>query len=319
MIEISHLVKRYGTKFAVDDISFSVGKGEIVGFLGPNGAGKSTTLNILTGYLSATSGTARVGGIDVLENPYEAKKPIGFLPEQPPLYVDMTVDEYLAFIYDLKKCKLHKKKHLDEVCAVTKIGDVRHRLIKNLSKGYRQRVGIAQALVGNPKVLIFDEPSVGLDPKQIIEIRNLIRRLGEDHTVILSSHILSEVQAVADRLVVINQGKIVADEKTEEISRAVEDGRRYSVKIAGPQREVLTTLRAIPGVVYADSVGERELDSFTYQVESEPGIDIRKPLFYALAQKGWPILGLEAVGMSLEDVFLKLMDGDAKKKSLRRR
>lgn len=314
MIEISHLVKRYGAKFAVDDISFSVGKGEIVGFLGPNGAGKSTTMNILTGYLSSTSGTVKVGGIDVLESPYEAKKLIGFLPEQPPLYVDMKVDEYLNFVYDLKKCTLNREKHLKEVCEVTKISDVRGRLIKNLSKGYRQRVGIAQALVGNPKVLIFDEPTVGLDPKQIIEIRNLIRNLGSDHTVILSTHILPEVQAVADRIVIINQGKIVADEKTENITRVVEDGRLYSVKVCGPQREVLATLKNIPGVLRADAVGERELDSFTYHIESEPGVDVRKSLFFALAAKNWPILGLEAVGMSLEDVFVKLMEADTKKK-----
>ncbi len=319
MIEISHLVKRYGTKFAVDDISFSVGRGEIVGFLGPNGAGKSTTMNILTGYLSSTSGTAKVGGIDILEAPYEAKKLIGFLPEQPPLYIDMTVSEYLNFIYDLKRCTLNREKHLAEVCEVTKISDVKGRLIKNLSKGYRQRVGIAQALIGNPKVLIFDEPTVGLDPKQIIEIRNLVRTLGQDHTIILSSHILSEVQAVADRIVIINQGKIVADEKTEDLTRVVEDGRRYSVKICGPQREVLSVLKGLPGVVYAEAIGERELDSFTYHVESEPGVDLRKPLFYALAERGWAILGLEAVGMSLEDVFMKLMDAGTKKKNAKKR
>ena len=315
MIEISHLVKRYGSKFAVDDISFSVGKGEIVGFLGPNGAGKSTTMNILTGYLSSTSGTAKVGGIDILENPYEAKKLIGFLPEQPPLYIDMKVDEYLNFIYELKKCKLNREKHLAEVCEVTKLSDVRGRMIKNLSKGYRQRVGIAQALIGNPRVLIFDEPTVGLDPKQIIEIRNLIRSLGKDHTVILSTHILQEVQAVCDRIVIINQGRLIADEKTENITRVVEENRLYSVKICGPQREVLAALNNVPGVVRADAVGERELDSFTYHIESEPGVDVRKPLLYTLSERGWPILGLEAVGMSLEDVFMKLMDADAKKKS----
>ncbi|MBQ8747143.1 MAG: ATP-binding cassette domain-containing protein [Clostridia bacterium] len=315
MIEISHLVKRYGTKFAVDDISFSVGHGEIVGFLGPNGAGKSTTMNILTGYLSSTSGTAKVGGIDILEAPYEAKKLIGFLPEQPPLYIDMTVGEYLNFVYDLKKCTMNREKHIAEVMEVTKVADVKGRLIKNLSKGYKQRVGIAQALVGNPKVLIFDEPTVGLDPKQIIEIRNLIRTLGQDHTVILSSHILSEVQAVADRIVIINHGKIVADEKTEDITRVVEDGRLYSVKICGPQREVLAALKELPGVRRAEAVGERELDSFTYHIESEPGVDVRKPLFYALAQRGWAIIGLEAVGMSLEDVFMKLMDENVRKKN----
>ena len=314
MIEIEHLVKRYGSKFAVDDISFRVSRGEIVGFLGPNGAGKSTTLNILTGYLSSTSGSVRVSGIDVLDSPYEAKRLIGFLPEQPPLYVDMKVDEYLGFIYELKRCTLNREKHLKEVCEVTKISDVRGRMIKNLSKGYRQRVGIAQSLIGNPPVLVFDEPTVGLDPKQIIEIRNLVRNLGADHTVILSSHILPEVQAVADRIVVINQGRIIADEKTENLNRVVEEDRLYSVKICGPQREVLAALSKIPGVVRADAVGERELDSFTYHIQSEQGVDIRKPLFFALSERGWPILGLEAVGMSLEDVFIKLMDADANKK-----
>ncbi len=313
MIEISHLVKRFGTKFALDDVSFKVGDGEIVGFLGPNGAGKSTTMNILTGYLSSTAGEAKIGGIDILEAPYEAKKRIGFLPEQPPLYVDMTVSEYLNFIYDLKQCTLNREKHLAEVMEVTRVADVKGRLIKNLSKGYRQRVGIAQALIGNPKVLIFDEPTVGLDPKQIIEIRNLIRTLGETHTVILSSHILSEVQAVADRIVIINEGKIIADEKTEDITRVVEDGRKYSVKICGPQREVLSVLKGLPGIRHAEAIGDRELDSFTYHVESEPGVDLRKPMFYALAERGWAILGLEAVGLSLEEVFMKLMDTSAAK------
>ena len=238
MIKISHLVKNYGSFCAVDDISFEVERGEVVGFLGPNGAGKSTTMNILTGYLSSTSGSVTVGGADILDDPLNAKRLIGYLPEQPPLYPDMTVDEYLSFAYDLKGCTLNKEKHLEEICSVVKIGDVRRRLIKNLSKGYRQRVGIAQALVGNPPVVIFDEPTIGLDPKQIIEIRNLIRTLGKEHTVILSTHILQEVQAVCDRIIIINKGKIVADELTENISRAVENTRRFNVKIAGPQRDV---------------------------------------------------------------------------------
>ncbi|MBE6598008.1 MAG: ATP-binding cassette domain-containing protein [Ruminococcaceae bacterium] len=313
MIEINNLVKNYGAKFAVDDISFKVEKGEIVGFLGPNGAGKSTTMNILTGYLSSTSGEAKVGGIDILENPYEAKKLIGFLPEQPPLYVDMTVDEYLNFVYEVKNCKLNRRKHLEEVRQVTKIDDVKNRLIKNLSKGYRQRVGIAQALVGNPPVIIFDEPTVGLDPKQIIEIRNLIRNLGKTHTVILSTHILSEVQAICDRVVIINEGKIIADEKTENITRAVEDNRRYSVKICGPQREVLSALKSINGVLSAEVTGERELDSYTYRVEAERGVDIRKPIFFAMSEKDWPIIGMEAVNMNLEEVFIRIMDGSLSK------
>ena len=310
MIEIKNLVKNYGSKLAVDDISFRVDKGEIVGFLGPNGAGKSTTMNILTGYLSSTSGEAKVGGIDILEKPEAAKKLIGYLPEQPPLYLDMTVWEYLDFVYDLKKCTLNRKKHLAEICEVVQISDVSKRLIRNLSKGYRQRVGIAQALVGNPPVIIFDEPTVGLDPKQIIEIRNLIRNLGQNHTVILSTHILSEVQAVCDRIIIINEGKIIADEKTENITRVVEDNRRYLAKICGPQREVLSAIKEITGVVNVDATGEREGDSYTFEIESERGVDIRKPLFYTMSERGWPIVGLEAVGMNLEEVFIKIMDAD---------
>jgi len=308
MIEINHLVKNYGSKFAVDDVSFKVGEGEIVGFLGPNGAGKSTTMNILTGYLSSTSGEAKVGGIDILENPDEAKKLIGFLPEQPPLYIDMTVQEYLNFVYDIKACKLNREKHLEEIRKVTKIDDVKNRLIRNLSKGYRQRVGIAQALVGNPPVIIFDEPTVGLDPKQIIEIRNLIRSLGKNHTVVLSTHILSEVQSVCDRIIIINEGKIIADEKTENITQAVDQNRRWSVKISGPQREVQAALSAIPGVTSVELTGERELDSYVYRLETERGVDVRKPLFYAMAEKNWPILGLEAVGMNLEEVFVRITE-----------
>lgn len=308
MIEINNLVKNYGSKFALDDISFKVAKGEIVGFLGPNGAGKSTTMNILTGYLSSTSGEAKVGGIDILENPNEAKKLIGFLPEQPPLYIDMTVEEYLNFVYDIKACKLKRDAHIEEVMKVTKIDDVRHRLIKILSKGYRQRVGIAQALIGNPPVIIFDEPTVGLDPKQIIEIRNLIRNLGKTHTVILSTHILSEVQSVCDRIIIINEGKIIADEKTESITQAVEDNRRYSVKVCGPVREVQNVLSHLPGVISAEQTGERELDSYTYVIESEKGVDIRKPLFYAMSEHNWPVIGLEAIGMNLEEVFIKIME-----------
>ena len=283
MIKIEHLVKNYGNFCAVDDISFEVEEGEIVGFLGPNGAGKSTTMNMLTGYLSSSAGTISVAGIDILEKPLEAKKKIGYLPEQPPLYLDMTVDEYLNFAYELKDCKYDRKKHLDEICEVVKISDMRSRLIRNLSKGYKQRVGIAQALVGNPPVIIFDEPTIGLDPKQIIEIRNLIRNLGRNHTVILSTHILQEVQAVCDRIIIINKGKIVADEKTENISRAFEGSRRFNVKICGPQREVLAMLREKPGIVYAEVLAERDGDAYTYMIESAVGVDIRKNLFYSLA------------------------------------
>ena len=308
MIKIEHLVKNYGSNCAVDDISFEVQKGEIVGFLGPNGAGKSTTMNILTGYLSATSGSVSIAGLDVLDNPREAKRHIGYLPEQPPLYLDMTVEEYLIFNYNLKGCKLNRDKHLAEICEIVKIGDVYKRVIKHLSKGYRQRVGIAQALIGNPEIIIFDEPTVGLDPKQIIEVRNLLRNLGRDHTVILSTHILQEVQAVCDRIIIINKGRIVADEQTEDITRAVESNRRFQVKICGPQKEVLSMLRSKSGILHAESVGTRDGDAYTFTIECEKGVDIRKSLFYSLAEKNWPLIGMEALGMSLEDIFVAIVD-----------
>lgn len=311
MIKIDHLIKNYGTNCAVDDISFEVQSGETVGFLGPNGAGKSTTMNILTGYLSGTSGRVTISGVDILSDPLQAKKMIGYLPEQPPLYLDMTVDEYLNFNYDLKGCTLEREPHIAEICDVVKIGDVRRRVIKNLSKGYRQRVGIAQALVGNPSVIIFDEPTVGLDPKQIIEIRNLIRTLGKNHTVILSTHILQEVQAVCDRIIIINKGRIVADEKTENITKVVENNRRFNAKICGPQKEILATLRSIPGIVYAEALAEKDGDANTYMVESDYGTDVRKKLFFTLADRGWALIGLEALGMSLEDIFISVVDKSA--------
>ncbi len=304
MINIEHLVKNYGKIEALKDISFTIKPGEIVGFLGPNGAGKSTAMNILCGYLSSTSGSAKINDIDILENPIEAKKLIGFLPEIPPLYLDMTVMEFLNFVYELKGCTLNRKKHLEEVCSVVEIEDQKDRLIRNLSKGYRQRVGIAQALVGNPPVIIFDEPTVGLDPKQIVEIRDLIKRLGAHHTVILSTHILGEVQAVCDRIIIINKGKIVADEKTENISNILSGGREISVKICGPEKEVMDTISRTSGVSFVESLGRQDMDSITYHIKSSPGIDIRKSLFHALAQKGWPIIGMEAAGMNLEDIFI---------------
>ncbi len=307
MIEISHLVKRYGQNTAVDDISFKIQQGEIVGFLGPNGAGKSTTMNILTGYLSATSGKAKIAGIDILENPMEAKKHIGFLPEQPPLYPDMTVKEYLNFVFDLKKCTLNKKEHIREIVDVMNIAEVYRRPISNLSKGYRQRVGIAQALIGDPDVLIFDEPTVGLDPKQIIEIRNLINSLGKAHTIILSTHILSEVQAVCDRVIIINKGKLVADKKTHEL-QAVTGSRRLIAKICGPEREVLNALKSVTGIVYAEMIGTTEAGSKSYLIESEPDIDIRKPLFRVLASKDFPMIELQAPETSLEDIFISIVN-----------
>ena len=308
MIKVENLVKNYGKTLAVDDVSFEIGTGEVVGFLGENGAGKSTTMNILTGFLSLTSGSVSVGGIDVLEDPLGAKRLIGYLPEQPPIYPDMTVEEYLSFVYDLKNCKLNRVKHIEEICEIVKISDVRGRVIRNLSKGYRQRVGIAQALVGNPPIMIFDEPTVGLDPKQVIEIRNLIRTLGRDHTVILSTHILQEVQAVCNRIIIINKGKIVADEKTEDIARAVETNHRFNAKICGPQREVLAAVKALPSVVYAECLPERDGTAYTFAIESEAGTDVRKSLFFMLAEKGWALIGLESVGMNIEDVFISIVD-----------
>lgn len=310
MIKVMNLVKRFGTKYALDDVSFSVDKGEVVGFLGPNGAGKSTTMNIITGFLSSTSGTAEIAGMDILNDPVSAKRYIGYLPEHPPLYTDMTVREYLNFVYELKGCRLNRKKHLEEICRVVKISDdyKKNRLIKNLSKGYKQRVGIAQALVGNPGVIILDEPTVGLDPKEIIEIRALIRNLGENHTVILSTHILSEVQAVCDRIIIINSGKIIADEKTESIVNLIEDNRRYSVRICGQSRQVQNALESIEGVGRVTLMGEREGDSYLYSVESIAGVDIRKPIFNMCAHRDMPLIGMEPQGVSLEDIFITLVD-----------
>lgn len=308
MVKVENLVKRYGTNYALNDISFEIGEGEIVGLLGPNGAGKSTAMNILTGYLSSSSGTAYVGGINILEDPIEAKKFIGFLPEQPPIYPDMTVIEYLNFVYELKGCKLEREAHIDEILSVVRLSDVKNRLIKNLSKGYKQRVGIAQAIVGDPKVIIFDEPTVGLDPKQILEVRNLIRTLGKRHTVILSTHILAEVQAICERVIIINKGRIIADAKTDEITRTIEEGYRYEAKICGPQKDVLGAITKISGVKNATVTGGRDLDSYTYILESALGIDIRKSLFTLCAQNNWPIIGLSAVGTDLETVFIRLVD-----------
>ena len=308
MLKVENLVKKYGNATALAGISFSVEKGEIVGFLGPNGAGKSTTMNIVTGHISSNVGKVYIDGDEILENPTAAKKKIGYLPEQPPLYMEMTVDEYLNFVYELRGCNLPRKQHLADICDVVKITDVRARVIRNLSKGYKQRVGIAAALIGNPPLIILDEPTVGLDPKQIIEVRNLIRMLGRDHTVILSTHILSEAQAVCDRMVIIDHGRIVADGKTEEINQFIQDNRRYKVTIAGPQNEVLAILKKLPGVVACEPLSERDGDAMAFAIEAKSGIDIRKAMFYALAEKNYPLMGLEAIGMSLEDIFIKLVD-----------
>lgn len=308
MIEVTGLSKRYGNHLAVDNASFSIADGEVVGFLGPNGAGKSTIMNILTGYLSLTTGTVSIDGYDIVDNPAEAKRHIGYLPEIPPLYTDMTVREYLNFIFDLKKVKLPRKPHIAEICKLVMIDKVEDRLIKNLSKGYRQRVGIAQALVGNPDVLILDEPTVGLDPKQIIEIRNLITRLGKNHTVILSSHILSEIQAVCGRIIIINKGHIVADGTPDELSKRISSDHSLKIRVAGPEKDVLKTISTLPSVESVRSVGTVETGSVDYEVIPLDGEDVRRPIFERLAERRWPVLSLNSNELTLEQIFLRLTD-----------
>ena len=311
MINVTGLSKRYGTHLAVDDVSFSIKKGEVIGFLGPNGAGKSTIMNILTGYLSKTQGKVEVDGFDIVDYPEEAKRRIGYLPEIPPLYMDMKVREYLNFIYDLKKVKFPKKPHIDEILKLVKIDDVAGRLIKNLSKGYRQRVGFAGALIGNPDVLILDEPTVGLDPKQIIEIRNLIGRLGKNHTIILSSHILSEIQAVCKRVIIINKGKIVADDTAENLAYKLSDDRRVLARIAGSENEMLETLKTVKGVKSVASLGQTEQGAFDFVIEPEDGEDIRAAVFDRVVSRGRKLLLLKDNKLSLEQVFLRLTGADS--------
>lgn len=312
MIEIKGLTKRYGSKCAVNHISFTVNQGEILGFLGPNGAGKSTTMNMLTGYLSASEGEVNIAGFDILDNPMEAKRKIGYLPEIPPLYVDMTVDEYLDFMYDLKKVKLDitRKSHISQICELVKITDVRHRVIRNLSKGYKQRVGIAQALLGNPEVLILDEPTVGLDPRQIIEIRALIKNLSERHTVILSSHILPEIQAVCDRVIVINKGRIVADDTETNLSNCMSEEIRFSLRVEGPEADVFGVLEQVPGMKEVQKLGLREEGIFEYSIEAKEGEDIRRAVFAQMSANNWPIMSLKSSELTLEDIFLKLITED---------
>ena len=310
MIEVKNLSKSYGSKLAVDGISFSAGESEILGFLGPNGAGKSTTMNMLTGYLSSSGGQALINGVDILEDPVRAKKDIGYLPEMPPLYLDMTVMEYLSFVYSLKKCKLPKRSHLAEICSLVKINEVSGRVIRNLSKGYKQRVGLAQALVGNPKVLILDEPTVGLDPKQIIEIRTLIKKLGKNHTVILSSHILSEVQAVCDRIVVIDRGKLVANDTTEHLSHNLSADHKLTVQVEGPTKEVKALLEQIPQMVEVHLNRTIDKTIGEYELNAEEGCDIRREVFKRMAARNYPILLMRSSELTLEEIFLKLTTGD---------
>lgn len=310
MIEVKELVKRYGDKKAVDGITFTVNDGEILGFLGPNGAGKSTTMNMLTGYISMTSGEIRIGGIDIIEDPMGAKKQIGYLPEQPPLYPEMTVSEYLRFVCELKGVK-DIQEHMKEIAAKTGVTGVLSRRVGNLSKGYRQRVGFAAALAGDPKVLILDEPTVGMDPNQIIEIRELIRSLGKEHTVILSSHILSEISAVSDRVLIMDNGKIAAEDTPENLARSEKRDtvKRMLIRIDGESEQIEKVL---------DSFG----DSFTYErinedyeltLNADAGEDIGRKLFFAFAKAELPILMQKEEEVSLEDVFIELTQKEEKR------
>ena len=302
MIEVTNLSKHYGNFRAVDNISFSIAPGEIVGFLGPNGAGKSTTMNMLTGYISSTSGSILVNGHDILENPMEAKKCIGYLPELPPLYLDMTLDEYLHFVYDLKGATQPRKKHLDEIKALTSLTNVSGRLLRNLSKGYRQRAGLAQALVGDPPVLILDEPTIGLDPKQIIEFRNVITGLGK--TTIISTHILSEASAMCSRMLIINRGKLIALGSREEMAG---DGEfRYTVTLGAEPEKAKAALTAMEGVTVETESFEENGVTFSINCNS----DIRATLSLRLAEVGIPVLLLKKSAPTLEEIFLKTVSGE---------
>ncbi len=311
MIEVTDLTKRYGDHTAVDHLSFKVEKGQIYGFLGPNGAGKSTTMNIITGYLAASEGTVTIDGHDVQQEPEEAKKRIGYLPELPPLYMDMTVEEYLRFAAELKKVpKAERNEQVKQVMDMTQIADMRGRLIKNLSKGYRQRVGLAQALLGSPEVLILDEPSVGLDPKQIIEIRDLIRELGKNHTIILSSHILSEVSAVCDHIMIISHGKLVASDSPEGLQKLMSGAGELKLTVKGSYealQEAVAQMAGIQGMeqqTVASEGGGGDCCSVLIKTDKEQ--DIREALFYLLAEKRLPIISMTLSERSLEDIFLEL-------------
>lgn len=306
MVEVKNLTKYYGNIKAVDDISFTVNTGEILGFLGPNGAGKSTTMNMITGYISSTSGTVTIDGAEILENPKAAKSKIGYLPEIPPLYIDMTVKKYLEFMFDLKKVRLPKKKHIEEVMRLVRITEQADRIIKNLSKGYRQRVGFAQALLGNPPVLILDEPTVGLDPQQIIEIRKLIKSLGKKHTIIFSSHVLSEISATCDRILVISNGRIVADAKTDELSSSTAGEEKLALVVEGSASDITSAIKNIPAVIRVNKISDKGGSSAKYMVEYEKDCDIRRDVFNAMARIGCTILDMQSGNETLEEMFLKL-------------
>ena len=307
MIEVENLTKKYGSHVAVDNLSFRVERGMIYGFLGPNGAGKSTTMNMMTGYIAATSGTVKINGYDILKNPEQAKKSIGYLPELPPVYPDMTVYEYLKFVAELKKVKKNERQaQIEDVMKQTRIEDVKGRLIKNLSKGYKQRVGLAQAIIGYPEVIILDEPTVGLDPKQIIEIRELIRELAKKHTIILSSHILSEVSAVCDHIMIISKGKLVASDTPEGLMTLLKGGKQMKLSVLGEQSKVEELLQSMDSVKDFSMQPPRAEGLVSVNIRTEDTQDIRVELFHRLASADMPIMELSLSEKSLEDVFLEL-------------
>lgn len=309
MIEVRNLTKKYGDHFAVQDISFSLEKGKIYGLLGPNGAGKSTTMNIMTGYIAATSGEVIIEGHDIFKEAEEAKKHIGYLPEIPPLYVDMTVWEYLFTVADLKGVpKSERKSMIGDVMEKVMITNMKDRLIKNLSKGYKQRVGIAQTLIGNPDIIILDEPTVGLDPKQIIEIRTLIKQLGEDHTVLISSHILSEIGAVCDHVVIINKGHLVVSDSTENLEKLFKGQDILCLSAQGELEKIQNILREFPALSIADMKEAEEAETYRFQLKVQDQADYRKQLFFRFAEAGIPLLEISRAGMSLEDIFLEITE-----------
>ncbi len=311
MIEVKHLTKRYGNHVAVSDLSFTIEKGMVYGFLGPNGAGKSTTMNIITGCLGATDGEVFIDGHSVMEEPMKAKKLIGYLPEQPPLYSDMTPAEYLRFVAEAKGIA-HKdmEKQIRRVMEKTRLEDVRNRLIRNLSKGYKQRVGIAQALLGDPEVIILDEPTVGLDPAQIIEIRELIRELGKEHTLVLSSHILSEVQAVCDSIMIISKGHLVASDTPERLTALLAGTESLKLEIKGGEKEIRAILKNVNGIEEVKFTNKGEETSLL-EIKAQENTDIREMLFHAFAQADLPILEMARTRVTLEDVFLELTQSEA--------
>ena len=316
MIEINHLVKKYGSHVAVDDLSLTVEPGKIYGFLGPNGAGKSTTMNIITGYLAATSGEVKINGFDVLKQPEEAKKCVGYLPELPPLYMDMTVKEYLDFVAELKKLeKSLRAGYVKEVMKITKTEEVSGRLIRNLSKGYRQRVGFAQAVLGYPEILILDEPTVGLDPKQIIEIRDLIKELGKKHTIILSSHILSEISAVCDHVFIISHGKLVASDSTENLLERMTGAQEIELLVKAEEDTAETAIREVAQVERCEKTESKEDGAVQLLVTAKKDADVREAIYHTCVEHHMPILEMKAASKSLEDVFLELTSQPANKKS----